>query len=90
MSKMNWEHRKKMEKVWYAPASPSGGRRKTKSRKQAKGYDQNKRHVQMASKYEGQCRECTRRVQVGDIIWWSTKDKYVVHSYCFEVFMSDV
>lgn len=87
MSKMNWEHRKRMDKVKSYPPAPSASPRK-KKKKKPKRYDPKINHVLLgASDYPGTCRECTRRVEVGDKIWWSPKGKYVVHFYCFEEFM---
>lgn len=88
MSKMNWEHRNRMGKVWsYPPAPPAKLRKKKKAKR--KRTDPENKHVCLESKYEGKCKSCTRRVEIGDKVFWNPAKKYVVHSYCFEDFMRD-
>lgn len=78
-----------MQKVWGAPPAPRITPRKKKRAKRVKGHGPAINHVLMASKYDGTCKWCARRVEVGDKIWWSAKDRYVVHFYCFEGFMKE-
>jgi hypothetical protein len=38
----------------------------------------------MMSKYDSKCAVCREKVFKGTKIWWSSKDKYVVHFGCLE------
>lgn len=89
MSKMNWEHRNKMQKVWDNPAPRPRSKPRKKKKAKARRYDPRTTHVLLESKWPGSCKECARPVQVGDKVYWSTNNKYVVHDYCFEVFMRE-
>lgn len=89
MSKMNWEHRNKMQKVYDNPP-----RRPAKKRKRPKGRAANPvelqrhlGHVKMASKYNSRCALCIKAIHVGNVIWWNPDDKYVAHEQCFRKFM---
>lgn len=86
MSKMNHEHRNRMQKVWSNPPS-----RPVKKRKKRKGNTRpktalanNQGHVKMKSKYNSKCGACTEPIRVGSLIWWNPEEKYVIHDNCFE------
>lgn len=90
MSKMNHEHRNKMQKVWSNPPQ-----RPAKKRKGRKGNTRTKTqldnhlgHVKMKSRYDSTCGACNKKISVGNLIWWNPEAKYVVHDQCFDKYFA--
>jgi hypothetical protein len=92
MSKMNHEHRNRMDKVRKAPpAPPRRPRRNKKGKGNAQAGKELQRHlghVRLASKYKSKCAVCPTSINVGNLIWWNPDEKYVVHDQCFRKYFS--
>lgn len=88
MTKMNHEHKNRMDKVRSYPPAPSGKRRgnkkpKRNTRKQTE-FQRHLGHVRLISQYKSKCAVCPVAIHVGNPIWWNPDDKYVVHEQCFK------
>lgn len=86
MSKMNHEHRNRMQKVYDSrPSRPVGKRKARKGTRTSKNNTQSiQGHVGLKSKYDTKCADCAGPIKVGDLIWWEPEVKYVLHDKCFK------
>lgn len=86
MTKMNWEHRNKMQKVYDNPSSSS---RKPRTKRKGTRRPQTNKPVNLKTKFKGKCKGCGKEIPVGMKVVWLPVDKGILHRQCLKGYLND-